>query len=38
MNLNDAGATFYGKEILSPELIISNKKQKVIINMRKHRV
>jgi hypothetical protein len=37
LNLNDAVATFYGKKILSPELIISNKKWKVMINMRKHR-
>jgi hypothetical protein len=37
LNLNDAVATVYGKKILSPELIISNKKQKMMINMRKHR-
>ncbi len=37
LNLNDAVATFYGKKILTPELIMPNKKQKVMINMRKHR-
>ena len=37
LNLNDAVATVYGKKILSPELIISNKKQKMMINTRKHK-
>jgi hypothetical protein len=37
LNLDDAVATFYGKKILTPELIMPNKKQKVMINMRKHR-
>jgi hypothetical protein len=35
--LNDAVATVYDEKILSPELIIPNKKQKVMINTRKHR-
>jgi hypothetical protein len=37
LNLNDAVATVYSKKILSPELIISNKKRKVMSNTREHR-